>query len=398
MHDGILSQEEIDALLRGDTEAPQASSFPEVAEEDAITEMERDALGELGNIAMGTAATTLSSLLHHKVSITTPQVMVATSERLQADYPVPCLLIEVRYTRGLSGTNVLIIKKEDAVVIADLMMGGNGTAAGTELDEIQLSAVGEAMNQMMGSATTSLSSMFDMRIDIDPPRVTQFDMGQEQLQTSLSDDYEQVVQIKFAMKIEDLLDSEIMQIIPLGAARDMVASLMGEGVDTEASASSVPEPEPEPEPTPVSEPVAAAEPPVPPVSEVTYQPSVSQWQTQAASLDTGGAIEKGPITVQPLQFAPLTPEGGGEIQNIGLIMDVPLDISVELGKTKKTIKEILELGPGSIIQLDKLAGEPVDLLVNGKLIARGEVVVIDESYGIRVTAIISPIDRMSKLQ
>ena len=146
--------------------------------------------------------------------------------------------------RGLSGTNVLIIKKEDAVVIADLMMGGNGTAAGTELDEIQLSAVGEAMNQMMGSATTSLSSMFDMRIDIDPPRVTQFDMGQEQLQTSLSDDYEQVVQIKFAMKIEDLLDSEIMQIIPLGAARDMVASLMGEGVDTEASASSVSKPEP----------------------------------------------------------------------------------------------------------------------------------------------------------
>lgn len=395
MHDGILSQEEIDALLRGDSELPQASSLSEAAGEDVITEMERDALGELGNIAMGTAATTLSSLLHHKVSITTPQVMVATSEELQAEYPVPCLLIEVRYTRGLSGTNVLIIKKEDAVIIADLMMGGNGTAAGTELDEIQLSAVEEAMNQMMGSATTSLSSMFDMRIDIDPPRVTQIDMGQEQLQTSLSDDYEQVVQIKFAMKIEGLLDSEIMQIIPLGAARDMVARLMGESVEPEASASSVSKPEP----TSVSEPAVAAG---PPPSEVTYQTPASQssqWQTRAVSLDTSGTVEKGPVTVQPLQFAPLAPERGGEqLQNIGLILDVPLDISVELGKTQKTIKEILELGPGSIIQLDKLAGEPVDLLVNGKLIARGEVVVIDESYGIRITAIISPMDRMSKLQ
>lgn len=396
MNDGILSQEEIDALLRGEGLAAE----PRGAEE-ALSEMEKDVLGEIGNISMGTAATTLSTLLRHRVSITTPKVKVTTRSQLQTEYPLPYLLIEVEYTHGITGSNLLVIKKHDAAIIADLMMGGGGVDVSPDLNELQLSAVSEAMNQMMGSSTTSLSSMFDRRIDIAPPRMTVVDFGKQEFEAALGVGYNQMVQILFKMEIEGLLDSEIMQIMPVDSAKSMVANLMG-GVP-EAGDSFVAQPEPQVGPPAAEVPQAGFSIPEEPPRQAPAMPPPpmmdNQWSGQAGAYSAGPAMKKGQVTVQPVQFAPLAPEPGfSEPQNIGLILDVPLDISVELGKTRKTIKEILELGPGSIIQLEKMAGEPVDLLVNGKLIAKGEVVVIDENYGIRVTAIISPMDRMSKLQ
>lgn len=390
MTDGILSQEEIDALLKG--EGNQDNSM---SQSFRISDFEEDTLGEIGNITMGTSATTLSTLLRKKVSITTPTVMVTTPEQLRSEYPLPYVVVEVGYTEGLRGTNILIIKQEDACIIADLMMGGEGKPTVTALSEIELSAVGEAMNQMMGSATTSLSSMFNRRIDIAPPALTLVDLGKVGL--DLSSGYHEMVSIKFKMEIENLVNSEIMQIIPVEAVKNMISMLMGNTAEESGLEAVLEAPAPEPDfvrPQPVSapprdnlvDPRAAASSP-----DVWGQPLYQEPSSH---------VRKGEqYAVQPVQFAALREGINMEApQNIALIMDVPLDVSVELGKTRKTIRDILDLHQGAIIQLDKLAGEPVDLLVNGKLIAKGEVVVIDENYGIRITAIISPMDRMNKLQ
>ncbi|KUG03601.1 flagellar motor switch protein flin [hydrocarbon metagenome] len=390
MSDGILSQEEIDALLSGGGSNSTEGSSELQAQ---ISEYQKDTLGEIGNISMGTAATTLSLLLKRKVSITTPLVTVTTRQEIQNEYPLPYVIAEVQYTQGLSGSNLLTVKAEDACLIADLMMGKESIERRVELDELDLSAVGEAMNQMMGSATTSLSSMFNQRIDIAPPIINVIDLSKDNF--ALPTDYTQLVQIKFKMEIEDMLNSEIMQIIPMEAVTTMIKVLERNVEDLTANevASQVSYEEPSYEqPQPIFQ------------EEPEYVPTASEpvinWSDTPRMNSSSPIVGAGdPHTIQPVQFSILQESRIGETpQNISLIMDVPLDVSVELGKTRKTIKEVLELQQGSIIQLDKMAGEPVDLLVNGKLIAKGEVVVIDENYGIRITTIISPMDRVNKLQ
>ncbi len=386
MNDGILSQEEIDALLRGQSQSEPAQLDQSVE----MTDIEEDTLGEIGNICMGTSATTLSTLLGKKVSITTPRIRYTSRHELSSDYPLPYVVIEVEYSDGLKGSNILVVKKEDASIIADLMMGGSGQVI--DLDDMSLSAVSEAMNQMMGSATTSMSSMFDHRININPPRVSMVDFAEdESMGVLFNEEYDNLVKISFKMVIENLLDSEIMQLIPFTYAKEMANTLMN----------TIPDSDPE---------TSIAESMVRPPKQEEIQPdtpaSAVEWDEPLAWESTSGvetshqdAVKKEQVPVRPVQFSGLDETTTRpEIRNIDIILDVPLDISVELGKNKMSIKEILELGPGSIIQLDKLAGEPVDLLVNGKLIAKGEVVVIDENYGIRISAIVSPMDRVTKLQ
>ncbi|PKM77670.1 MAG: flagellar motor switch phosphatase FliY [Firmicutes bacterium HGW-Firmicutes-15] len=396
MNDGILSQDEIDALLNGGTSSssPAPTPTPTMME---LSDFERDAVGEIGNISMGTSATTLSTLLKRRVSITTPRVSITNQAQLQQEYPLPYVVIEVKYTEGISGTNMLVIKEADACIIADIMMGGDGKSPDMNLDEIKLSAVSEAMNQMMGSATTSLSSMFGKRIDISPPKVNVVDLSRQEIDSL--EDHNEIAQIKFKMEIDDLIDSEIMQLIPVDAVKEMVQNLMG-GSAKEASldaiieSPSVSSPRPPQPETAYTRPVIQEAPAMP-----MAPPPLPTWGNQGYD-DMPSGVKKGEqFAVQPVQFAPLHESLDANLpQNIGLIMDVPLDVTVELGKTRKTIKEVLEITAGSIIQLDKMAGEPVDLMVNGKLIAKGEVVVIDENYGIRITTILSPLDRMNKLQ
>lgn len=416
MSNGILSQEEIDALLRGEMPLPAAEGEVgrslEEKSPSLLTPEEVDALGEIGNIAMGSAATALSTLLGKRVSITTPRVKETTRQLLQTEYQVPYVVVKVRYTSGLEGVNLLVIKTEDAAVIGDLMMGGSGLNPSLELNEITLSAVGEAMNQMMGSATTSMSTMFNRRIDISPPVLDLVSLADEQFYLKSEIAHEQLVQISFRMEIENLIDSQIMQIIPTSNAKEMVAFLI-ESMTGTKKAATAPSPGPLPatvggmaageRPTitpgrPGGEGVAGGVPPltsVPPVPPVSPKPETPAYATMASP---SGGMQSG-VTVQPAKFAPL-PETSlpRENPNLSLIMDIPLQVTVELGRTRKKIKEILEMGPGAIIQLDKLAGEPVDLLVNGKLVAKGEVVVIDENYGVRITAIISPTERINQLQ
>lgn len=396
MSDDLISQEEIDALLNGgmasaDTAADGDSAPSPVMGE--LTDIQKDALGEIGNISMGSAATTLSVLLGHKVSITTPTVSIDTVTQIRNHYPMPYLIVEVGYTKGIEGSNLLAIQAQDSCIIADLMMGGDGTAPETELDEIRMSAVGEAMNQMMGAVATSLSTMFSQKIDISPPKVNLIDLAGADRVTEIVGQDDPVVRISFRMEVEGLIDSEIMQILPLNISKEMVESLLNGAAAEEEPAPAVPAPQPAPmaaAPAPAQPAYAppAAAPMAPPPAAAYAQPYVPNQARVASN-----------IPVQPAQFTPLSTEPVTvNDANIGLILDVPLQVTVELGRTKKRIRDILELSTGSIVELDKLAGEPVDILVNGKLLAKGEVVVIDENFGVRITDIVSPLERTKNLQ
>ena len=423
-----LTQEEIDALLNGATSEPAASDSAyneeasSVLSDDLLSSMEKDALGEIGNISMGSAATTLSVLLGHKVNITTPTVSVDTMSTIQNQYPMPYLVVEVGYVIGINGNNILAIQASDASIIADLMMGGDGLNPQEELTDIHMSAVGEAMNQMMGTVATSLSTMFNKKIDISPPKVNLIDLGAEDKITDLVNNDEPVVKTSFRMEVDGLIDSEIMPLRPLDVANELVACLRGGGAEAEAQEAPAPAPEPAPAPVaPEPAPVAAAPAPAPAAS--APQPAAPQYaappqppqyaaptqQPQYTAPPMGAQPVYAPpayannvvssgVPVQNAQFAPLTNEPVEvNAANISLIQDVPLQVTVELGRTKKSIREILEFSTGSIIELDKLAGEPVDIHVNGQLTAKGEVVVIDENFGVRITEIVSPMERVQSL-
>ncbi|WP_313234860.1 flagellar motor switch phosphatase FliY [Sporosarcina ureae] len=391
MSDNILSQEEIEALLRGETLEPADTTEPEpefIDISNYLTEMEQDALGEVGNISFGSSATALSALLGQKVEITTPQISLIQRDNLEDDFVHPYVAIKVEYTEGLSGVNLLVIKQSDAAIIADLMLGGDGTAPNQELSEIHLSAVQEAMNQMMGSSATSMSTIFNKKVDISPPTIDlmniQIDQGTENIPA-----HNLLIRVSFNLKVGELIDSDIMQLFPLEFGKKLVSSLMGEEeaatvteVPPNSQAPSYSEPEPayEPEPTPVQPQLQYQAPPV-------QEPSAPR-QTQA------------PVHVQQAEFASFQAPSLNkeESNNLNLLLDIPLQVTVELGRTKRSVKEILEMSGGSIIELDKLAGEPVDILVNNRYIAKGEVVVIDENFGVRITDILSQMDRLNNLR
>ena len=370
--DGMLSQEEINALL-GNMNAGSSSNQSDDSK-TSLTLEEKDAIGEISNICMGTAATTLYSLVNQKVVITTPVVEVTNWEKLTADYAKPCVFINILYKEGIDGNNVLILKEDDVKVITDLMMGGDGLNPAPELTDLHFSAICEAMNQMMGSSATSLSSMLNCKIDISPPDAELVDMAgninSAQASNFLNKDF---VRVTFRMTIGDLVDSTIMQLYPIEFAKDLYKKFSGEPEKEEP-----PQPQPQPAPQPVPQPQPQ------PVPQPMPQPQPMMGQPMMQNMMQPG------VNVQNVQFQAFNPVTNPVLQqeNIDLIMDVPLEVSVVLGRTRKSIKEILEFAPGTIIELDKLAGEPIDVMVNQKLVAKGEVVVIEESFGIRITEII----------
>lgn len=430
-----MSQEEIDALLRQSAEGNLAPSPKTV--DDYLTPFEQDALGEIGNITFGSAATALSTLLGKKVDITTPKVSIITRSEFEEAFPKPHVAVHVQYVDGFQGINSLVIKIRDAQVIADLMLGGEGEPKDEELNEIHISAVQEAMNQMMGSSATSMSTIFNRFVNISPPGIDILNMSSGEGVGSLPDD-ETLIQISFRLKIGDLIDSTIMQLLPVPFAKDMVTMLLGDvsQADQEAAVTSTetpPKPAAAPEPAPAAPPVQqqmpAPEsggippqyppqgmPPYPGMPEGGYyyppagmpaygMPGMPPYGMPPQGMPYPQAPPQNSapnrnVNVQPVQFANLSAGAFGNIDenNLNLLMDIPLRVTVELGRTQKQIKDILEMSQGSIIELDKLAGEPVDILVNNKLIAKGEVVVIDENFGVRVTDIVSQWDRIQKLQ
>ena len=431
--DGMLSQDEINALLSGMDEPGSESAPEDVAaaqpdsasagsdlDESVLTAMEKDAIGEVANISMGSSATTLSSLVNRRVNITTPVVTLARWENVLRDYEKPCVFIQIKYTVGLDGSNILVLKEHDVKVITDLMMGGDGSNVEGELGELHLSAISEAMNQMMGSSATSLSTMLDKMIDISPPEASFVDLSTFKsggdIAPFLADIF---VKIAFRMQIDDLVDSTIMQLYPIDFAKELCDTFLKNQLSDTAS-----------EPAPQA---AAPQGGMAPQMDMNNQMGMGMPQMGMPQMQMGmgmpqmgmdmnqmgmpqmqmgmgmpqmqaqmGMPQMQPgmgmpqmqmmpnMNIQPAQFQSFSRDTGampGQ-ETIGLIKDVPLEVTVELGRTSKSIAEILDFTPGTIIELDKIAGEPIDILVNGRLVARGEVVVIEESFGVRVTEII----------
>ena len=455
MDDGMLSQDEINALLMSmdlsgnvadsspapepipEPEPVKADSFytgsePLSADQALLTDVEKDAIGEIANISMGSSATTLYSLVNRKVNITTPVVTLSQWSSLMTEYEKPCVFIQIRYTQGLDGTNILVLRENDVKIITDLMMGGDGTNTDGELGELHLSAISEAMNQMMGSAATSLSTMLGTVIDISPPdanllNLTEIDNA-GQVASFLSGTF---VKIEFRMQIGELVDSTIMQLYPVEFARKIVDTFIGVQMPSE--------PEPVAQETPVAQSTTPYNEGHPsnqtqaegsaPFMNVDQQmgmnPQMMGMEPQMMGMNPqmmgmnqqmmgmnqqmmgmnpqmmgmspyGYPMGMAPqmmqqgVNVQPAQFQSFDANVNAMAsqENIGLIRDVPLEVTVELGRTTKSIADILDFAPGTIIELDRIAGEPIDVLVNGKFVAKGEVVVIEESFGIRVTEII----------
>ncbi len=424
--DGMLSQDEINALLNGmdlsddgdeDMESAADGESGEI-DENLLSDVEKDAIGEVANISMGSSATTLFSLVNRKVNITTPTVNLTNWAGVLDAYERPCVFIQIKYTAGLEGSNILVLKEHDVKIITDLMMGGDGTNTDGELGELHLSAISEAMNQMMGSAATSLSTMLGKMIDISPPDASLIDLNDfesgEDIASFLKGTF---VKISFRMQIGDLVDSTIMQIYPIDFAKGLYDAFMNNQLgigDAAQEPAAIPEPAPTPAPAPAPAPMPAEQPMMqqaPPQMDMSQMAMPQMGMPQTAMPQMGmpqmGMPQMGmpqmampqmgipqmnmqSMNIQPAQFQNFSADYSGILsnENIGLIMDVPLEVTVELGRTSKSISEILEFAPGTIIELDKIAGEPIDVLVNGKFVAKGEVVVIEESFGIRVTEII----------
>lgn len=390
--DGMLSQEEINALLSGiDMDSEPANDTSAANSPVMLTMEEKDAIGEISNISLGSSATTLFALVNQRVNISTPTVSVCKWDDLSGQYARPCVFIQISYKEGLDGRNILILQEKDVKIIADLMMGGDGSNIDGELTDLHLSAISEAMNQMMGASSTSLSSMFETKIDISPPSASLVDLNDvvngEDIDSFLEHEF---VKVSFRMEIGDLIDSELMQLYPI----DFAKSLYKKFIHDEEAAASVPAPEPAPAPAPAPQP-APQPAPVPQQATVPMQAYNTMAPLQGMMPPQMTAV---PYTVPPVQdvniaqaqFQTFQPVQSPLLQteNIDLLLDVPLEVTVELGRTSKSIKEILDFAPGTIVELNRLAGEPIDVLVNGKYVAKGEAVVIEEAFGIRVTEVI----------
>lgn len=394
--DGVLSQEEINALLNnpGGSSSAGTSGGGSGSGKELLTPEEKDAIGEIANISMGTAATTLFSLVNRKVEISTPVVSTATWDDVVKNYERPCVFIRIAYTVGLDGSNILVLKENDVKIITDLMMGGDGTNTDGELGELHLSAISEAMNQMMGSSATSLSSMLSKTIDISPPVADLIDL-QESVDEGAIDEFlaGEFVKISFKMEIGDLVDSEIMQLYPVSFARDMCQSIARnmemDADDAQIGIADTAHKAPEPAASSAPAQQAQPQPDMGMMNPQMMNPQMMNPQMMNPQM-VNPMMYQQPVNVQPAQFTPFSGEFAAQFakENIDLIMDVPLEVTVELGRTTKSISEILDFAPGTIIELNRIAGEPIDILVNGKYVAKGEVVVIEESFGVRITEIV----------
>ncbi len=395
--DGMLSQDEINALLSGLTESVESDSVPDLSGDvfgsaDSgrayLSEEEKDVIGEVSNICMGSAATALFSILNHRVNITTPRVSYSTWDELLKNYEAPCVFVQIYYKEGIDGNNIFILKQRDAQVIADLMMGGDGKGEYGELSELHLSAISEVMNQMMGSSATALSSIMESRIDISPPIATVVNLTEvingAEIAEFLKGDF---VKISFSLEVGDLINSELMQLYPFEFAKVLNEKFLKySGLDTSKDKfGQIAEPEPQPAPQPPQQPA----PQVQMVQPQMVQPQMMQQPMQQMAMPYMMPPVQD-VNIAPVQFQPFTIQSSPLLQteNIDLLLDVPLEVTAELGRTSKSIKEILDFAPGTIIELNRLAGEPIDVLVNGKYVAKGEVVVIEETFGIKVTEII----------
>ncbi len=367
MGDNFLSQEEIDSLLKKNKEVDELNE----TEESDIGSEEKDIMEEVGNMTMSASAAALSNLTGRNVQIKVSEISAISLGELTAGIESSYVSLHVPFKKGLKGNNMLVMEIADASIIANLMMGGDGGDQREELSEIEFSAVSEAMNQMVGTASTSIAKLLSRAVEIDPPMTQIWKNGEEISILGVSNDTT-MVRISSRLIVEDLIDGEMMQLYTLDAVKEIAeTALHGIGeIESETEKSEKPY---------VQEHKVNGE----PMTE--YTDSKMEYKESNVKIQEPVFAE---LKKQPRQRAP---------RNIELILDVPLELSVVLGRTKMSIKDILALEPGSIVELNKLVEEPLEIFVNGKRTALGEVVVVDEKFGIRITDILSAEDRARKL-
>ena len=430
-------------------------------EKEMFSPMAIDALGEMMNISLGSSATAVSNMLDHRVDITTPTVSVVNVKEFSLGNLEPAIGVEIRYVEGLEGSNIMLLKRSDIKVIVDILMGMETPDEEFELNELTISCVCEVMNQMMGSAATAMSDFLGFRVDISTPESFELDDLEQFKQDHMPVGAEQVVVVRFFLKIENALESEFMNVMSVELAQELLKGLglEGEAVAAAPEPTVAPEPAPappapepsggsdkkmsqeeiermlsgmggDPAPAPAPDPVPAPAPAPAPAAQTPPQGAPAAQMPQPGQMPMpsypmpgpdgqmqGGYMGYPPMYYPPYPYpyppqpeqpqkAPPEPKviatkpmpmeqldaterlGKEQAQNLDLIMEVPLQVTVEIGRARRKVQDILEFAKGSLVVLDKLAGDQVDLFVNGKCIARGEVVVIEDNFGVRITEIV----------
>jgi len=400
-----------------------------------ISEMEKDALGEIMNISMGSAATAASELLSAKVWITTPKIEVDKLSSIHTEKLEPAVCVKIEYIKGISGANLMVLRQDDVQLILNQLMGMPLVVTPDfEFDELNVSAVSEVMNQMMGASATALSDFLGVSVDISTP--TPYIMDHISLAELQDFDPEETVcAINFNLTIDGVIQSEFKSVMGVDLAKKIAGKVLGEVAEAAPAPAPAPEPAPAPAPAPMPAPAPVPEQPVQqpapqpmpqqPMPQAMPQmqqpmPQMPQMQMPMQQMPMpdqggygyppygygyppyGGYPAPQPMNIQNAQLGSFEPAefnlSGSQKDNLQLLMDVPLRISVELGSAKRKVKDILEFTQGTIIELERQAGAPVDIIVNGNLIAKGDVVVIDDNFAVRITEIIKSklIDTLSK--
>lgn len=383
--------------------------------EELMSPMEVDSIGEIMNISLGSSATTVSTLLEQRVNITTPRVNIVTAQEFEFKGLEPAVAVEINYVSGLDGKNVMVLKESDVRIIVGLLLQTEYSEEDFVLDEMSLGAICEVMNQMMGASSTALSQLLNRPINISPPDSFKIDNAEQFKKKYFSDD-EPIVTIHFNLMIGELTSSEFISIMSLDLAKELISSF-GFGSSSLQDSSSQPAQEPQPA---VAEPAPAPPAPVqapsqqaiaPPPAYYPEQPAYAQPAYGAPPMQQQPGVIRGSNARQaenPVyevrsasyqnfdeQETVLTND---QSNNLNMILSVPLEVTVEIGSTKRKIKEILDFTTGTILELDKQAGSQVDIFVNGQRIAKGDVVVVDDYYGVRITEISSNVDIINALK
>ncbi len=417
-----------------------------------MSSLEVDTIGEILNISMGSAATAISKLLDRQVVISTPTVEIRQFHSLDYAALEPAMMVKINYIQGISGANMMIFRQKDMQVILNLLMGNDEPPRDDFVfDELSMSAAGEVMNQMMGVSATALSEFLGRPINISTPEAYIVE-GDKTYQNALNiDEGSEIVGISFQLTINEVMDSSFASIMTISLAKEIVSTVMGkqeeemQKIQPQATPAQTP-PAAEPpvkhaEPAPAEAPAAAPPPaaapapqpaapqeqmplqqqampgyppqgqqgypPYPPYGygygypPMPYPPYQQGYPPQEAEAYQQQTPRQNPVNVKNTQFPMFmpqtspTPDAGG---NMDLLMGVSLDVSVEIGKAKRKIREIMDFGQGTVIELNKQAGAPVDIVVNGRLLARGDVVVIDDNFGVRITEILGTKELMESLK
>lgn len=351
-------------------------------DQELFTPMEVDAIGEILNISLGSSATSVSNLLDRRVTITTPVVKIITSNNFHFQALEPAIGVEINYISGLSGTNVMILKESDVKAIVGLLLGTDYSDQEFVMDEMSISAICEVMNQMMGASSTALSQFLNRTVNISTPTSFSIEDSEEFKRKYYSDD-EEIVTVSFQLMIDNMVNSEFISVLSVDLAKELISLFSSE-------ATAEPEPEPEPAPPPPPPPVAASAP--------VAAPAAPRHAPQPRPQQQARVIES--VAMQTPAYESFDEEivlNEQESNNLNMIMSIPVQVTVEIGRTKKKIKEILDFTTGTIIELNKQAGPAVDIFVNGQAVAKGDVVVVDDYYGVKITEVSSSNEEILKL-